>query len=101
MQTQIQAFVIKPDVKMKVLVAQSCLTLCDLMDCNTPGSSVHGSLQARILEWVACPHPGDLPNPETKPRSPALQAGSLLSELPGKLWSSNLMTTYKPLQDRQ
>ena len=98
MQTQIQAFVIKPDVKMKVLVAQSCPTLCDLMDCNTPGSSVHGSLQARILEWVACPHPGDLPNPETEPRSPALQADSFLFEILGKLWSSNLMITYKPLQ---
>ena len=34
-------------------VAQSCLTLCDLMDCSSPGSSVHGILQARILEWVA------------------------------------------------
>ena len=35
------------------LVAQSCPTLCDPMDCNLPGSSVHGILQARILEWVA------------------------------------------------
>ena len=35
--------------KVKVKVAESCLTLCDPMDC------VHGSLQARILEWVACP----------------------------------------------
>ena len=34
-------------------VAQSCPTLCDPMDCNLPGSSVHGILQARILEWVA------------------------------------------------
>ena len=38
-----------------VLVAQSCLTLCNPMDCNLPGSSVHGILQARILEWVAMP----------------------------------------------
>ena len=36
-----------------VLVAQSCPTLCDPMDCSPPGSSVHGILQARILEWVA------------------------------------------------
>ena len=35
------------------LVAQSCLTLCDPMGCSLPGSSVHGILQARILEWVA------------------------------------------------
>ena len=35
------------------LVAQLCLTLCDPMDCSPPGSSVHGILQARTLEWVA------------------------------------------------
>ena len=35
------------------LVTQSCLTLCDIMDCSLWGSSVHGILQARILEWVA------------------------------------------------
>jgi len=34
-------------------VAQSCLTLCDPVDCSLPGSSIHGILQARILEWVA------------------------------------------------
>ena len=39
--------------KVKVLVVQSCPTLCNPMDCNPPGSSVHGILQARILEWVA------------------------------------------------
>ena len=37
------------------LVAQSCPTLCDAMDCSLPGSSVHGILQASILEWVAIP----------------------------------------------
>ena len=36
-----------------VLVTQLCLILCDSMDCSSPGSSVHGILQARILEWVA------------------------------------------------
>ena len=34
-------------------VAQSCPTLCDLIDCSLPGSSVHGIFQARMLEWVA------------------------------------------------
>ena len=34
-------------------VAKTCLTLCDLNDCSLPGSSVHGILQTRILEWVA------------------------------------------------
>ena len=36
-------------------VTQSCLTLCNRMDCSPPGSSVHRILQARILEWVAMP----------------------------------------------
>ena len=39
----------------EVLVAQLCLTLCDCMDCSPPSSTVHGILQARILEWVAIP----------------------------------------------
>ena len=60
---------------------QSCLTLCDPMDCSPPGSSVHGILQARILEWVTMPSSRDLPKPEIEsmsPASPALQADSLL-----------------------
>ena len=40
---------------MKALVSRSCPTLCDSMECSPPGSSVHGILQARILEWVAMP----------------------------------------------
>ena len=38
-----------------VLVAQSCLTLCDPTDCSPPGFSVHGILQAQILEWIDIP----------------------------------------------
>ena len=34
-------------------VAQLCPTLCGRMDCSLPGSSIHGFLQARVLEWVA------------------------------------------------
>ena len=42
----------------------SCVpTLCDPMDYSPPGSSVHGILQARILEWVAMPSSRDLPDP--------------------------------------
>ena len=48
---------------------QSCPTLCDPMDCSSPGSSVHRSLQARILEWVAVPVLGDLPDPRIEPAS--------------------------------
>ena len=40
-------------IKVKVLVAQLCLTLGNPMDCSLPGSSVHEILQSRILEWVA------------------------------------------------
>ena len=76
-----------PD-RCSVLVIQSCPTLRDPMDCSPPGSSVHGILQARIVEWVAIPfsrgssqgsHLG------IEPGSPTLQVDSLLSEPPGKL----------------
>ena len=56
----------------------SHVQVCDPMDCSLPGSSAHGILQARILEWVACPPPGDLPDPGIKPMSltsPALACG--------------------------
>ena len=42
-------------VQIVVVVTVSCLTLCNPMDCGPPGSSAHGILQARILEWVAMP----------------------------------------------
>ena len=61
--------------------AQLCLTLCDIMDCGLPSSSVCGISQARILEWVAISFSGDLPDPGIKfasPVSPALQVDSLL-----------------------
>ena len=48
-------------------VAQLCPTLCDLMDCNPPGSSVHGIFQARVLEWIAISSPGDLADPGIEP----------------------------------
>ena len=41
--------------KVKVLVAQLCPAICDSMDCNMPGFSVHGILQERILEWITIP----------------------------------------------
>ena len=64
----------------KVLVIQSCPTLCDLMDYSPPGSSVHGILQTRTLEWVPFSFQAHLPDPGIEPGSPALQADSLLSE---------------------
>ena len=69
------------------LVTQSCSTLCNLMDSSLPGSSVHGIIQARILEWVTIPFYWGSSCP--KDRSGALGQDSLLSELPGKPMSIN------------
>ena len=64
--------------------AQSCPTLCDPMDCSLLGSSNHGILQARILEWVAISFSREFSWPGVEPGSPALKADSLLSEPPGR-----------------
>ena len=98
-------------VKSESEVAQSSPTLSDPMDCSLPGSSIHGIFQARVLEWGAiafsalekyrkgsvrtkhdCTSPEDHPDPGIKPRSPALQADSLPTELWGKpnLWDRNI-----------
>ena len=71
-------------LKVKVLVAQSHLTLCNPLGYSQLDFSVHGILQARILAWVAIPSPGDLPNPGINPGSPTLPAYSIPSEQPGK-----------------
>ena len=63
-----------------VLVAQSCLTLCNPTDCSLPGSCVHGILQARILEWVAMPSSRGSSRPRDRICTayvPALADGSL------------------------
>ena len=63
---------------------QSCPALCDLMDCSLPGSSAHGILQARILEWVAVPSSRGSPPPRDQTlRLLHLQAGSLPLGFPG------------------
>ena len=68
----------KPKVKVKV--AQSCLTHCDTVD-----STVHGILQASILDWLPFPSLGGLPNPGIEPRSPTLQSDSSPAETPGEM----------------
>ena len=97
-------------------VAQSCPTLCGLMDCCLPGFSVHGIfqarilvkvkviqscptlcnpmdytvhgiLQARILEWVAVPFSKGFSNPGIEPRSPTLQVDSSPTEEAQEYWS--------------
>ena len=72
--------------KVKVLITQSCLTLCNPMDCSAPRSSLHWILQARILERVAMPSSRGSSWPGIEPRSPGLQAGSLSSEKSSSLW---------------
>ena len=76
------------------LGTQLCLTLCNPMDCSPQGSSVHGDSPGKnIVYWsgLPCPPPGALPYPGTEPRSPTLQAASLLSEPPRKPMFSLLL----------
>ena len=66
--------------KVKVLLIQSCPTLCCPVDRGPPGSFVRGILQARILERVASPFSRGFSDPVIEPRCLALQADSLPSE---------------------
>ena len=54
------------NLKSEVKVAQPCLTLCEPMDCSLPGSSVHGILQVRLLEWVASPFSRESSQPKDR-----------------------------------
>ena len=92
-----------------MLIAQLCLTLCNIMNWGLPGSSVHWIFQARILPFFSpgqkyCHFfsselpflsPGDLPDPGVKHGSPTLQAVSLPSEPLGKITSSTTATLLK------
>ena len=60
-------------IKVKVLVTQLCPTLCNLMNCSPPGSSVYGILQARILEWVVIFFSRGLLDPGVEAESPVSQ----------------------------
>ena len=86
------SWVLGPGLKVKSEseVAQARLTLCDTLDCSPQGSSIHGILQASILEWVAISFSrgSSWPRDWTQ-RSPALQADALTSELPGNPWTSS------------
>ena len=61
-----------------LLLLQSCLTLCDPMDCSLPGSSIHGVSRQEYWSGLPCPPPGHLPDPVIEPtslKSPALAGG--------------------------
>ena len=69
------------------LATQSCLTLCNILDCSQPGSPVHGVLQAKILEWDVISYSRVLTDPGIEPKSlesPALAGGFFTPEPPGK-----------------
>ena len=70
--------------KVKVL-AQSCLILCEPMDCSPPGSSIHGILQARILEWVAIPFSWVSSQPRDQIRISCMAGRLFTAESLGKL----------------
>ena len=67
-----------------VLVTQLCPALCDPVDCSPPGFSVRGISQARILNGLPFPSPGDLPDPGIKLARPALAGRLLTAEPPRK-----------------
>ena len=70
---------------MHAQLLQWCLTLCEPLDCNLPGSSVHGLSRQEYWSELPCPPPGDLPGIEPVPPAfPALQADSLSTEPPWK-----------------
>ena len=78
--------------KVKLLVAQSCLTLCDPLDCSPRGSTEREILQARILGWVAIPFSGDLKSSACEqtrmclPPAPGM-SGTAACPLPHGWWS--------------
>ena len=80
----IQSLVSVPTACMRAKLFQSCPTLCDSMDCSPPGSSVHGILQARALEWVASPSSKGSSKPRYWTHVSYWQAGSLPLAPPGK-----------------
>ena len=79
--------------------SQSCLTLCNPMDCSPPGSSVRGILQARLLAWVAMPSSRGSSQPRDRTQVSSIAGGILTAELPGvpnwwQYWPSKLLYSF-------
>ena len=81
-------------LKVKVLVSQSSLTLCDPMDCSPPGPLSMEFSRQEHWNGLPFPSPADLPNPGIEPRSAALQADSLPSEPPARLGARRRKWSY-------
>ena len=82
----------QPPGHLCVLVAQSCPTLCDPMDCSPPGSSVHGILQERTLEWVAISSPWRSTPPRSRPHN--------LASLASPVFANGFFTTSTTWEDQ-
>ena len=80
----------------KVIVTQPCLTHCDPMDCSLPGSSVHGILQARILEWVAMPSSRGSSQPRDRTQAFHMQAFHILYHLSHQGSPNYSLLSWKP-----
>ena len=96
-------FFLEPQCAVLSLVARSCPTLCDPMDCSPPGCP-RGFSRQESWSGLPCPAPGDLLDPAIEPRSPALQADSLPAKPPGKprstgVGSLSLLQWIFPTQD--
>ena len=76
---------------------QSCPILCNPVDCSLQGSSIHGILQARILEWVAIPFSKRSSHPRDWTRVSQIAGSALPSEPSGKLQSNASKVTLKIL----
>ena len=87
--------------RLKVMVwsvTQSCLALCNLMNCSLARPLRPWDSPGKDLEWVAVPFPEDLPHPGIEHRSPELQAGSLFSEQPSsKIRVGPDLAQWRPL----
>ena len=84
-------------INVSVLVAQSCLTLCDPIDCSLPGSFVHGISQARIQSGGPFPTPGDLPKPRIESMSlvPPVLAGRFFTT--NATWDTLRQQSYRKI----
>ena len=80
-------------------VTKSCPTLCNPVDCSPPGSSVHGILQARILEWVDIPFSRGSSQPRDKTRISCIADRFFTTEPPGKpmLMRPVVKFTFEPI----
>ena len=76
------------------LVAQLCRILCDPTDHSLPGSSVRGTLQARILEWIAMPSSRGSSNPGSEPASLVSPALASRFFTPGSTWEALLISIF-------